>query len=83
MPDAEGVPVTCPFAGLRLKPPGSAPPLIDHVYPGVPPVALKVCVVYTALRSPFGREAEATAGAAITGTVMLCAADVTPTLSVT
>jgi hypothetical protein len=46
-------------------PAGSGPLLIDHVYPGVPPVALNVCVGYAALTSPFGRDAAATTGAAL------------------
>jgi hypothetical protein len=67
VPDAVGVPLIWPFAGLRLKPVGSEPLKIDHVYGGdpVPPVALNVCVGYVALTSPFGREAAATTGAAL------------------
>ena len=30
VPDAVGVPLIWPLAGLRLKPPGSAPLKIDH-----------------------------------------------------
>src|SRR5690242_6092498 len=71
VPDAVGVPLIWPFAGLMLKPPGSAPLLIDHEYPGVPPDALKGCVGYRALTSPFGRVAGAMFGAEaiLSGTV--------------
>ena len=64
VPDAVGVPLICPPA-LSVILAGSEPLLIDHVYPGVPPVALNVWVGYAALTSPFGREAAATTGAAL------------------
>ena len=42
----EVVPVTVPVirpVGSIVRPVGSAPPLIDHVYAPVPPVAVSVC----------------------------------------
>jgi hypothetical protein len=40
-PLALGVPVMLPFV-FRLRPPGSAPAAMDHVYGGVPPLAVSV-----------------------------------------
>jgi hypothetical protein len=41
VPLTVGVPEITPL--LRLIPAGKLPELIDHVYPGVPPLACKVC----------------------------------------
>ena len=38
-PTTIGVPEIAPVAELRLRPFGSAPPVIDQVYPGAPPEA--------------------------------------------
>ena len=43
VPLAVGVPEITPVAGARVKPVGKAPAVIDHVYPGVPPLASTVC----------------------------------------
>jgi len=72
-PDAVGVPLICP-PEPSVMPAGSEPLLIDQVYPGVPPDALKVCVGYAALISPFGREAAATTGAALMVSGSVCVA---------
>ena len=43
VPVAVGVPVIAPVLGLKLRPAGSAPLVIDHdVYGGVPPLAVSV-----------------------------------------
>ena len=41
VPAVVGVPVIAPLLD-NVKPPGSAPALIDHVYGAVPPVAFSV-----------------------------------------
>jgi hypothetical protein len=41
-PAADGVPEITP-AALKLSPAGSDPPLTDHVYPPVPPLAASAC----------------------------------------
>ena len=65
VPDAVGVPIIWPLE-VSVIPAGiEVPSASDQVYPGVPPVALNVCVGYAALTSPFGREAAATTGAAL------------------
>jgi hypothetical protein len=42
-PLAVGIPEIVPEAGSRLRPPGSLPAVIAHLYPGVPPLARKAC----------------------------------------
>ena len=49
VPFAVGVPETTPVAGVSVSPAGRLPELIDHVYPGVPPPASKVCEYATPL----------------------------------
>jgi hypothetical protein len=41
-PEALGIPVTAPVEAFKIKPAGSAPLMIDHVYGGVPPEAFSV-----------------------------------------
>lgn len=43
-PLADGVPEITPVAAVNVNPAGRLPEVIDHVYPGVPPIAVKVCV---------------------------------------
>jgi hypothetical protein len=42
VPIAKGIPLIWP-AELSIKPVGSAPAAIDHVYGGVPPLAATFC----------------------------------------
>lgn len=42
LPDSVAVPVIVPVAAFKPKPDGSAPPVMLHVYGGVPPVAASV-----------------------------------------
>src|SRR5215831_19154516 len=44
VPVAVGVPEITPLAGVRVSPAGSVPLAIDHVYGGVPPVAVRFAV---------------------------------------
>ena len=39
VPAAVGVPVIAPVVGVKLRPPGNEPLVIDQVYGGVPPLA--------------------------------------------
>jgi hypothetical protein len=40
--DAEGVPVTAPVEGFRVRPAGSVPLVSDQLYGKTPPVAVRV-----------------------------------------
>jgi hypothetical protein len=51
-----GVPLITPAAD-RVKPAGSAPPAMDHVYPDVPPEAARVCEYATPIEPPGKGEA--------------------------
>jgi hypothetical protein len=42
LPVALGVPEIAPVVGLSVKPDGSEPLAKDHVYDGVPPLAVRV-----------------------------------------
>ena len=42
-PPVVGEPETTPVADARVRPDGSAPEVMDHVYGAVPPVARSVC----------------------------------------
>src|SRR5579872_1695647 len=54
MPLAVGVPVMLPEDPPSVRPAGSEPCVMDHVYGDVPPVAPSVTVVYDTLTVPFG-----------------------------
>jgi hypothetical protein len=43
VPLAVGVPEITPVLAARVRPVGRVPAVIDHVYPGVPPLAARVC----------------------------------------
>ena len=42
VPDVVGTPEIRPVDGWRVRPPGSVPPVTDHVYGPWPPVAVAV-----------------------------------------
>ena len=53
VPAAVGVPLMVPLDGSRVRPGGSAPEAIDHVYGAVPPEACSV-VEYEVPTMPLG-----------------------------
>ncbi len=64
VPAVVGVPEISPVAALSVNPAGSEPVLLDHVYGGVPPVAVKVCEYGMPIVSA-GREAVVTVRAGL------------------
>ena len=66
MANGEIVPEMVP-PELSVRPPGSPPALIDHVYPlPVPPLAVRVVVVYGMPGTPVGSEAVVTVSGGFT-----------------
>ena len=56
VPLVEGVPEMIPVVAVRVSPAGSVPAVIDHVYAGVPPVAV-MGLAYAVPAVPLGRVA--------------------------
>lgn len=55
VPLAVGVPEITPVPAARVSPAGKLPDAIDHAYPGVPPLAAKVCA-YAVPSVPAAKE---------------------------